>query len=125
MMERLAKLVIANLQLYSYHGATTEEQQLGGRYEIDAELYFEASAAIAHDDLDRTVNYADVMTCISDVASAKRRRLIETLACEIAHAILERFSQVETVCIRVRKRTVPAGRVVDYVEAEWRAHRQS
>lgn len=123
MMGNLAKLTIANPQLYSYHGVSNEEQQLGGRYEVDAELYYDASAAIARDELPRAVNYADVMACIADAVSAKRRRLIETLARDVADAILERFDQVQTVCIRVRKRTVPAGMVVDYVEAEWRSHR--
>lgn len=124
-MGNLIKLVIKNLQLYSYHGVTSEEQQLGGRYEIDAELYYNGEAAISTDNLHKAVNYAEVLTCIDSVVHAKRRRLIETLAHDIAQAILQRFTPIESVCVRVRKRTIPVGMMLDSVEVEWRMHRQS
>jgi dihydroneopterin aldolase len=125
MIGSLVKLTINNVQLYSYHGVSPEEQQLGGRYEIDVELYYDAASAIARDDLSHALNYADVIACIQDVANGKRRRLIETLASDLARSILERFPRVESVCVRVRKRTVPVSVMIDSVEVEWRAHRQS
>ncbi len=123
MMESLVKLTINNIQLYSYHGVSQAEQQLGGRYEIDVELYYDARQAVTHDNLSDAINYADVITCITDATNGKRRRLIETLASDLARAILEHFPSVESVCLRVRKRTIPVGAMVDSVEVEWRAHR--
>lgn len=122
-MNAQVKLSINNLHFYSYHGVSSAEQQLGGRYEIDVELYYNAQDAIISDDLSRAVNYADIMSCIGDVVQQRRRRLIETLAYDIAAEILARFSAVEAVCLRVRKRNVPAGMVVDSVEVEWKAQR--
>lgn len=124
MMGSLVKLTINNIQLYSYHGVSSEEQQLGGRYEIDVELYYDAHRAASGDDLGDALNYADVITCINEIANGKRRRLIETLAADLVRAILHRFPLVKSVCLRVRKRTVPVGVMVDSVEVEWRAHRQ-
>lgn len=124
MMTELAKLTINNLHIYSYHGVTAEEQQLGGRYEIDVEVYYTASTAIASDDLSNAVNYAELIECIGEIVHARRRKLIETLANDIATAILDRFAKVESVCLRVRKRTVPVSAVVDSVEVEWHKHRR-
>lgn len=122
-MKTEVKLAINNLHFYSYHGVSSAEQQLGGRYEIDVELYYDAQEAIISDDLGKAVNYVEVMSCVSDVVHQRRRRLIETLAHDIATAIFARFPAVETVCLRVRKRNVPAGMVVDSVEVEWKAQR--
>ncbi|MCS7000031.1 MAG: dihydroneopterin aldolase [Bacteroidota bacterium] len=122
-MQHFAKVVIANLHLYSYHGVSSEEQRLGGRYEFDVEFYYDPRPAVEKDDLGLAVNYAEVVECINQVVDSGQRRLLETLAHDLAKAIMERFPPVVKVLIRVRKRSVPVGMVVDYVEVEWCSER--
>ncbi|MFM7339811.1 MAG: dihydroneopterin aldolase [Bacteroidota bacterium] len=46
------------------------------------------------------------------------RTLIETLCYEITKELLERFSMIDKVTIRVRKLSVPLKHIIDHVEVE-------
>ncbi|MCX7929725.1 MAG: dihydroneopterin aldolase [Chlorobi bacterium] len=124
MTHHLAKLTIKNVHLYSYHGVLSEEQQLGGRYEIDVEIQYDAHHAATQDDLNIALDYTAVISTIAEMASSKRRHLIESLAADLADTLLARYPTVESVIVRVRKRTIPVEAIVDYVEVEWHARRQ-
>jgi len=58
------------------------------------------------DDIGNTINYAAVCAAVRQEAEAKPRRLIETLAGEIAELLLGRFP-VTAVEVEVRKFIVP------------------
>jgi dihydroneopterin aldolase len=103
---------------YAYHGVLSEEQNVGGKFETDVDIYTDFGTAAMHDNLKETVNYASVYKCINKLAVERKYYLIETLALRIADGILEQFDRVIKVAVRVRKHTVPIGGYVDYVEAE-------
>ena len=63
------------------------------------------------DDLRCTADYAAVTEAVRELARSRPRRLIETLASDIAACVLE-FPHVEAVSIEVRKRILPR---VDHV----------
>lgn len=109
---------IKNASFYAYHGALTEEQQIGGIFEADVDIYTDFSEAAKNDDLKMTVNYHTVYQLIMRVANEKKYHLIESIAYRIADEILAKYSRIEKVCVRVRKNTVPVGGVIDCVEAE-------
>lgn len=115
---RYDNLKIKNAVFYAYHGVATDEQNLGGKFEVDAELNYDFSGAIASDNLKDTVNYETVYAVIHQVVTAKRYYLIETLANAIADGIMNSFSLVESVRVCVRKPHPPIKGVVDYIEVE-------
>ena len=45
---------IKNASFYAYHGVATDEQNLGGKFEVDVEIRSDLSAAIEIDSLKRT-----------------------------------------------------------------------
>lgn len=59
-----------------------------------------------HDDLALTVDYAAVALRLRTLAAEKPRRLIETLAAEMADCVLKEFGAVE-VGVELRKRILP------------------
>ena len=110
---------LVNAVFYARHGVHEEERRLGGRYEVDAELFFDSTAAAATDDLTKTLDYSQAYAIISEVMTGgEPADLIETLAYRVATRLMEELVIAEKVTVRVRKRVVPLGGLCDYAEAE-------
>jgi dihydroneopterin aldolase len=109
---------IKNAAFYAYHGAMQEEQNIGGKFEADVDIYTDFSEAASKDDLKLTINYDDIYKYINKVVHEKKYYLIETLATVIAEELLKKYKTISKIAVRVRKHNVPVGGVLDYVEAE-------
>ena len=118
MQQGLMKLTLNNVQFYYYHGVKAEEQALGGRYQVDAEIWYNPMSAVVSDDVAQAVNYEEIVFAINELVNGDSFNLIETLCYELSKEILERFSMIEKVTIRVRKLSVPLKHIIDHVEAE-------
>ncbi len=114
----LMRLSIKSAEFYAYHGVKSEEQNIGGKYEIDLDLYYRAEEAIINDDVKYALNYEEAMFCIEEVISSDPYNLVETIARDILNMAMEKFSKLEKATVRVRKMNVPIRRVVSYIEAE-------
>jgi dihydroneopterin aldolase len=109
---------IKNAIFYAYHGAHEEEQNMGGKFEADVDIYTDFSEAIKSDNLKLTINYHEVYKFINKLVHEKKYYLIETLAFNIADSLLKCYPSIQKIEVRVRKHSVPVGGVLDYVEAE-------
>ncbi len=109
---------IKNAHFYAYHGALEEEQSMGGKFEIDVDIETDFSEAVKTDELHLTINYHKVYQFISEIIHKDKYYLIETLASKIADGLMNNFENILKLNIRVRKRSVPVGGMLDYVEAE-------
>ncbi|MBM4171782.1 MAG: dihydroneopterin aldolase [Ignavibacteria bacterium] len=109
---------IKNAAFYAYHGALQEEQNIGGKFEADVDIYTDFSEAASKDDLKLTINYDEIYKFINKVVHEKKYYLIETLASVIAEELLKKYKNISKIAVRVRKHNVPVGGVLDYVEAE-------
>jgi dihydroneopterin aldolase len=120
-MAKKKKLGIIRLQnavFYAYHGVLSDEQALGGKFEVDVEMHCDLSKGAKSDCLEDTVNYVHVYEYIRSSVVEKKHFLIESVAGTIARSILEKFSKVQIVTVRVRKPSAPVRGVVDSVEVE-------
>ncbi len=117
-MAKLDVIRIKNAVFYAYHGVMSDEQNLGGKFEVDVDLYCNLQEAEETDSLMRTVDYAKVYQKMKDLVVDQRFYLIEALGTRIAKGILQEFLKVERVVVRVRKHNPPVKGVVDSVEAE-------
>lgn len=115
---------ISNASFYAYHGVATDEQNLGGKFEVDVEIRADLSTAIEHDSLKRTIDYEAVYALIQKIITAKKYYLVEALANTIVKGILQGFPSAEVVTVKVRKPHPPVKGVVDYVEVEVTEDRQ-
>jgi len=107
-----------NAVFYAYHGVLTDEQNLGGKFEVDVDLHCDLKRGAKSDNLHDTVNYERVYDCIRTLVLDKNRFLLESLASSIGRGILKNFSKVNSVTVRVRKPGAPVRGVIDYVEVE-------
>ena len=114
---------IKNASFYAYHGVEKDEQDFGGKFEVDAEVHCDLSAALTNDNLKSTINYEKLYAVIEQTVTEKKYYLIEALAGTIARKILREFAPIDKVTVRVRKPHPRVKGVVDYVEAEITEHR--
>lgn len=103
---------------YAYHGALQEEQNIGGKYEVDLEMHTDFSTAAKEDNLKKTIDYTEVYKYINEIIHQKKYYLIESIASDIADKVLNHFPNVFKVTATVRKKSVPVGGLIDHVEAE-------
>ena len=101
---------VANLALNVRVGVTDEEQARAQRLTVSLTLRPARGFADLGDRIENTVNYAAVCTAVRALATPPRR-LIETLALDIAAEILARFA-VASVEVELRKYILPD---TDYV----------
>ncbi len=109
---------IKNAIFYGYHGVHTSEQNSGGRFEVDVDIYCDISEAVESDSLKNTIDYEQVYNFLKSLITEKKFYLIEALASKIARGLIEKFEKIQKVIVRVRKPSPPVGGVVDCVEVE-------
>jgi dihydroneopterin aldolase len=109
---------IHNAVFYAYHGVLSDEQSLGGKFEVDVELHADLTRGALTDRLKQTVDYERVYDCIKTLVLGKKYNLIVALAVTIADGLLKEFKSLKKVVVRVRKPSAPVKGVIDYVEVE-------
>lgn len=114
---------LRNAVFYAYHGVLSDEQSLGGKFEVDVDLHCDLARGARADDLQQTVNYERVYEAINHLVLGKKYYLIEALAETIADGLLKEFRKLDSVVVRVRKPSAPVRGVIDYVEVEIRRER--
>jgi 7,8-dihydroneopterin aldolase/epimerase/oxygenase len=93
---------LQSLVVFGHHGYLEEERQLGQRFLVDLWADVDDDAA-SSDDIDETVDYRYLAALVREVFAGPERLLLEGLAGAVANGVLERFSKVERVRVRVRK----------------------
>ena len=109
---------IKNAVFYAYHGAKLDEQNLGGKFEIDVDMVCDMTDAVKGDSLKHAVDYEKVYDYLQNVATSRKYYLLEALGHAIAKGLLLQFKGIEKVTVRVRKPHPPVKGVVDHIEVE-------
>jgi 2-amino-4-hydroxy-6-hydroxymethyldihydropteridine diphosphokinase/dihydroneopterin aldolase len=112
------KIYIQNLNIYAYHGVLEKEKQQGQSFLISAELSLDLRGAAFADELEKTVNYAEVCALIERTVTEERCDLIEAVAENICNAILLQYSVVQSVRVRVSKPEAPIAMDFETVAVE-------
>ncbi|MBP3213904.1 MAG: dihydroneopterin aldolase [Bacteroidaceae bacterium] len=102
------KIILQQLRLYAHHGVMEQERKIGAYFTIDAEVETDFSAAIDHDELSGTINYADLFAIIRH-EMATPSRLLEHVAGRIAQSILRQCPTAQSVRIKILKENPPMG----------------
>ena len=88
------------------HGVLPHEHENPQRFVVDAELLIDLHEAGARDDLDATANYAALYEIVRAVVEGVPKRLVESVAEELAA-----FPRVRAVRVTVHKPGAPIGGV--------------
>lgn len=109
---------LKSISFYAYHGVFRQEQNIGGKFEADVEIFTDYREAAAHDTLHDTIDYEKVYKTITEVSDGKKYYLIEALAMSITDTLFSRFANIDRIILRVRKNNPPIGGILDSVEVE-------
>jgi len=99
-------ILIDTLELSAHIGVPEEERQAPQRLTVHLTLQPQRAFHDLGDDIANTVDYFAVAKSVQALAREHPRRLLETLADEIAMHILGRFA-VEAVEVELRKYILP------------------
>ncbi|MGI8633555.1 MAG: dihydroneopterin aldolase [Solirubrobacterales bacterium] len=108
---------IRGLSVYTHHGVTEAEQEIGQRLEFDISFDVRDCDAILTDRLEDTVDYAEVCDMVVLAATERRYRTLERLSGVIAQRLRERFGS-EEVRVRASKPEPPLPVPVDRVSVK-------
>lgn len=97
------KMILSRMEYYGYHGVFEEERKLGQRFYVDLELEMDLSKAAKTDDLTLTVNYAEIHDLLLDIMRTESFRLIEALAEHIASKVLDTYTIIDALTVRLTK----------------------
>ncbi len=99
-------ILVNGLELSARIGVPDAERVEAQRLTLNLVLVPSAPLSDLGDDLDRTVDYYALTRRVRQLAAARPRKLIETLAEEICACVLEEFS-VRAVEVELRKYILP------------------
>ena len=108
---------LEKMLFYGYHGVSESEKELGGKFEVDLELFCSLNKPGKSDRLEDTLDYEEIYKIVYFCTHQKKYYLIEALAETISESLLKKFP-IERIIVRVRKPNAPVKGVLDYVEVE-------
>src|SRR4051794_40240996 len=118
--ETFVTIEVSGLSLYTHHGVSAAEREVGQRLVVDLRLDVGESDATLTDRLEDTVNYSEVCQAVALVAQQRSYRTPERLCAAIADRLLDRFG-LESVWVKAAKPEPPIPLPVDEVSVElWR-----
>lgn len=107
---------LMNCAFFARHGVHEEEERLGQRFYVDAELTVDGMGALEADTIGGTVDYGVAFSVIEEVITGRRRFLIEALALDVAQTLCTRWPQIASARVTIRKPNAPVQGVLDHVE---------
>lgn len=116
---------VSGMRFYGYHGVFPEENKLGQQFYVDLELSMDLDQAARTDDLEATINYAELHSFTKAIVEGPPFKLIEALAGHIASRLLEAYTMINEVTVRVTKPHPPFDIHFDGVTIELRRKRDS
>ena len=114
---------ISGLSLYTHHGVSAAEREVGQRLVLDITLDMLRNDATTTDDVADTVDYGEVCQLAALIAQQRSYRTLERLATAIADRLLDDFD-VHSVMVKASKPEPPIPLPVEEVSVEvWREER--
>jgi dihydroneopterin aldolase len=115
-------IAVRGICAHAHHGVYDWEREKGQTFRVDAVLELDTAPAAAGDDLDRTVNYAELAQALHAVLTGEPVALLETLAQRLADVCLGN-PLVDAVEITVHKPEAELGVPFDDVTVAIRRER--
>ena len=96
------------MKFYAYHGVLEQERRVGNTFVVDLMLTAPLEKAVQSDQLEDTINYAEVYELTKQEMNIPSQ-LLEHVAGRICRALRHHFPQIEQIEIRVSKLNPPFG----------------
>ena len=118
--ETVVTIEVNGLSLYTHHGVTPAEQEVGQRLMLDLRLVVGEADATLTDRLEDTIDYAELCQTVALVAQQRSYRTLERLCSVIADRLIEDYG-LESVSVKAAKPDPPMALPAEDVAVEvWR-----
>ena len=108
---------LRGLSLYTHHGVSEAERQLGQRLAIDVSFDVPDCDAVLTDRVEDTIDYAEVADLVAIAATERSYRTLERLASLICERVAERYGS-SSVRVRAAKPEPPLPYAIEEVAVE-------
>jgi 7,8-dihydroneopterin aldolase/epimerase/oxygenase len=115
--ETVVTIEITGLSLYTHHGVTEAEREIGQRLLLDLRMDVGESDATVTDLVEDTVDYAQVCQLVALVAQQRSYRTLERLCAAVADRLIDDFP-IEYVWVKATKPEPPIPLPVEEVSVE-------
>ena len=102
------KIILDSVRIYAFHGVMPQENKIGAYFTVSAELETDFSQAMATDELEGTVSYANVFDVIKK-EMATPSKLLEHVGGRIITTLFRSFPTVTKIKLRIIKENPPMG----------------
>jgi dihydroneopterin aldolase len=121
--EPVVTVEIRGLSLYTHHGVSAAERDVGQRLVFDISFDVGDCDATVTDQVEDTVDYGDVCQYVALVASERSFKTLEALCSSIADRLIDRYD-ASAVSVRAAKPEPPIPLPVEEVAVEvWKEGR--
>ena len=117
LLEPAVTVEIAGLSLYTRHGVSEAERELGQRLLIDVSFELTDCDATVTDRIEDTVDYGEVCEQVALAAQERSYRTLERLCAAIAERLADRFG-AESIRVKAAKPEPPIPLPVEEVSVE-------
>lgn len=103
-----SKIYLRNVRFHAFHGVLPQEEIVGNDYLVNLVLDYDFSSAMKTDDLQGTLNYAEVYQKVKE-EMAVPSKLLEHVAGRIAHRLFSDFPEIQKLQLSITKVNPPMG----------------
>lgn len=103
-----SKIYLRNVCFHAFHGVLPQERIVGNDYLVNLVLDYDFSSALKTDDLQGTLNYAEVYQKVKE-EMAVPSKLLEHVAGRIAHRLFSDFPEIQKLQLSITKVNPPMG----------------
>lgn len=103
-----SKIYLRNVRFHAFHGVLPQEGIVGNDYLVNLVLDYDFSSAMETDDLQGTLNYAEVYQKVRE-EMAVPSKLLEHVAGRIAHRLFSDFPEIQKLQLSITKVNPPMG----------------
>ncbi len=116
-VESSAEVELRGLSIYTHHGVTEAEQEVGQRLEFDVSFDVPDCDAVLTDRIEDTIDYSQVCDIVALAATERSYRTLERLAQVVGERLMERYG-CEAVRVRASKPEPPLPLAIQEVAVE-------
>lgn len=117
-MKTYDKIHIKNLEIFANHGVFPEENVLGQKFVVSLTLYTDTRNAGKSDILEKSIHYGEVAHFTTEYLKKHTFKLIESVAENLAQALLLNYSLLKGIRVEVKKPWAPVGLPLETVSVE-------
>ena len=103
-----SKIYLRNVRFHAFHGVLRQEGIVGNDYLVNLVLDYDFSSALKTDNLQGTLNYAEVYQKVRE-EMAVPSKLLEHVAGRIAHRLFSDFPEIQKLQLSITKVNPPMG----------------